>query len=68
MAEKHFKKYSTHLAIREMQMKYILTFYLPLSEWLLSITSKSSCCPGWRVKKQFFIADKSVNLYSHCGN
>ena len=63
MAEKHLKKYSTDLAVREMQIKTILRFYLtPVRMAKIMVMSM------WSKGEHSSIARGSANLYSHYGN
>ena len=68
MAEKYFKKYSTSLTIREMQIKSTLRFHLaPVRMAKINITNNSSCWQEGEEGENEFIAGRSANLH-HCGN
>ena len=65
MSEKHFKKYSTSLAIREMQIKTTLRFYLTSVRMAkIKDTSDSSFCE-LRGSEHSSTAGRSTNLDSH---
>ena len=69
MAEKHLRKCSIFLPIREIQIKTTLRFHLTLARMAkINKTNGSSCCGGCGVRDHSSFAGGSANLYSHCGN
>jgi hypothetical protein len=64
MAEKHLKKCSTSLVIREMQSEMMLRFHLtPGRMAKIKTSSDSRCCEGKNPT-----AAGSAHLYYHSGN
>jgi hypothetical protein len=70
MAEKHLKKCSVSLVIREMQIRMTLRFHLtPISIAKIRNSSDSTCWQGYMEKgKHSSIAVGIANLYNHFGN
>jgi hypothetical protein len=64
MAEKHLKKLSTSLVVREIQIKTTLIFYLTPIRIAKIKNSKGSTC--WRGCEA--TAGESANLYNHSRN
>ena len=69
MAEKYFKKCSSSLVIREIQIKTTLRFHLtPIRMAKIKNSSSSSCWQGYGTGEYTSIASRSINLYNHFGN
>lgn len=69
MTERQVKKYSTSLAIREIQIKTILRVHLiPVRIAKINNMSDSSCWCGYGAREVSSIAGGIVNLYTYYGN
>ena len=69
MVDKHLKKYSTPVIIREMQTKTTLRFHLTQSECLRSKTQSTvHIREGVEQGEHSFVAGGIANLYNHSGN
>ena len=65
MAEKHIKKCSTSLVIREIKIKTSLRFHL--TPVIIAKINNTSDYQGCRAKETLLIARWSANLHSHFG-
>ena len=69
MAEKHLRKCSTSLVIREMQIKTTLRFHLtPVRKAKIKNSHDSRCWQACRERGTLLQLGGVVNLYNHSGN
>ena len=69
MAEKHLKKCSKFLVIREMQIKTSLRFYLTPIRMAKARTQEIAyAIEDVKQGEHSFIAGQSANMYNHFGN
>jgi hypothetical protein len=69
MAEKHLKKCSTPLVIREMQIKTTLRFHLtPIRMAKIKHSGDCRCCLRYGERKNSSIVGEIVHWYNHSEN
>jgi hypothetical protein len=69
MSEKHLKKCSKFLVIREVQIKTTLRFHLtPIRMVKIKTSGDNKCWGGVEKEKHSFISGGIANWYNHSGN